>query len=118
MHSFRARAGERIAAGGEISADFGSDEMGILWQTDAYTNGHALHAFQCASGQRRNCRAARPWYLVHDESELDIDFVLLELRRVGDAQQGRRRSTRKQRTRELAKLEDQATRGRERRHGA
>src|SRR5690349_5952314 len=105
-----ARACERVAAGRKILADPGGDEMGILWQTDANANRHAVDAFERAAGQSRGLRARRCRYVVHDEPELDIDFILLELRRVRDAQEAGRGSSWQQGTRELAQLEDQPAR--------
>ena len=77
---------QHIAACCEIASNLGRYEVGVFGQANANAGRHPLHGFERTSSKSA-CRVQSVLrHAIQHESEFDIDFVLLELRRMRDGQ--------------------------------
>src|SRR5262245_3086779 len=111
-----ARSGQSVAACFDEAADLGSDEMCVFREPypDAYR--HAFNAFELPQRQDRTFARPDVGPILERVTELDIDFVLLELWRMCDGNQCWRPPLGQELARMGTQFKNQLTRRTERRH--
>ena len=82
-----ARSGQLVAVCRDEAADLRSDQVRVLRQTHSNAYRHAFDALELTERQRRTVRQFQGNPIFQGVTKLDVDLVLLELRRVRDRNQ-------------------------------